>query len=149
MINCTFENGNKASLRHAVVDCIVTNSDQILLIKRDQNISNGGKWAIPGGYVDRDETCVLAAARELKEETNLDASSLKLYKIIDDPNRKGEDRQNIAFVYEVEASGKPIAQKGEVEEIKWFNFDSLPPEEEFAFDHYELVKEFLNEKQNL
>ncbi len=97
MINCTFENGIKASLRHVVVDAIIVNKDKILLIKRAAHLINGGKWAIPGGFLDRDETCEQAVLRELKEETGLTAKEIKLFKIIDDPKRKNEERQNVAF----------------------------------------------------
>ncbi len=144
MINCTFENGNKASLRHVVVDAIVVDNNKILLIKRARQLLNGGKWAIPGGFVDRGETCQQAAERELKEETNLDAKSVKLFKITDDPNRKNEDRQNIAFIYIIKASGTPKGQDGEVEDIKWFDIKNMPPEKDFAFDHFEIIQEYLS-----
>lgn len=148
MINCIFENGNKASLRHIVVDAIVINNDKILLIKRAKHISNGGKWAIPGGFVDRDETCEEAAIRELKEETNLTATSTKLFKVNDNPKRRNEDRQNIAFVYAMKAEGELKAQESEVSEIKWTDLDKLPKEEDFAFDHLEIIKEYLNAKNH-
>lgn len=144
MINCTFENGNKASLRHTVVDAIVIRDDKILLIKRAKHITNGGKWAIPGGFVDRDETCEEAAIRELKEETNLTATSTKLFKVNDNPNRRNEDRQNIAFVYAMKAEGELIAQESEVDDIKWFDISDLPKAEDFAFDHLEIIKEYLS-----
>ncbi len=143
MINCTFENGNKASLRHIVVDAIVVKDEKILLIKRAKHISNGGKWAIPGGFVDRDETCEEAAIRELKEETNLTATSTKLFKVNDNPNRRNEDRQNIAFVYVIKAEGDLKAQESEVDDIKWFDTSDLPKEEDFAFDHLEIIHDFL------
>ncbi|KKR77965.1 MAG: ADP-ribose diphosphatase [Candidatus Curtissbacteria bacterium GW2011_GWA1_40_9] len=142
MIACTFENGNNASLRHVVVDAIVTKDKQILLIKRATHLSNGDKWATPGGFLDRDETCEQAVKREVKEETGLDVKSVKLFKIIDNPNRKNENRQNIAFVYQIEFEGEVKVQESEVAEARWFDFDKLPDEADFAFDHFEIIREF-------
>ena len=99
MIHCTFENDRKTSLRHVVVDAIVVKDGKIFLIRRAPHLTNGGKWAIPGGFLDRDETLEQAIARELKEETGLKARSVKLFKITDNPARKNEDRQNVAFIY--------------------------------------------------
>lgn len=71
MINCQFENGNKASLRHVTVDSIVLNEnrDSILLVKRASHLSNPNKYALPGGFLGRDENTETAAKREVLEET--------------------------------------------------------------------------------
>ncbi len=99
MITCSFENGNKASLRHVVVDNLVLQGDKILLVRRSGKLSEGGKWGLPGGFVDRDETIKEAAAREIMEETGYTVADLTLFRIIDTPDRPAEDRQNIAFVH--------------------------------------------------
>ncbi|HEX8932049.1 MAG TPA: NUDIX hydrolase, partial [Patescibacteria group bacterium] len=111
MIHCTFENGNKTSLRHAVVDIIVLKDNQVLLIKRSPKISEGGKWAIIGGFVDRDETLTEAATREVFEETGYRIKNLSLLTIRDNPHRPREDRQNIAFVFFCTA----LEQEGEMD----------------------------------
>ena len=64
-------------------------------------------------------------------------------KIIDDPNRKNEDRQNIVFVFEAKVAGKIKIQPEEVIEVKWFNVSKLPIESDFAFDHFEILTDFL------
>ena len=55
-------------------DCVVFGLDQkdlkVLLIERDRE-PFAGKWALPGGFVDEDETPEEAARRELAEETGL------------------------------------------------------------------------------
>ncbi len=130
-------------LRHVVVDSIVTSGQEILLIKRAEHTSNGGKWGMPGGYVELNETIEQAVARELKEETNLNAKSIKFFKIIDNPLRKNDDRQNVAFVHMVSAEGELIAQKGEVDELKWFKFNEIPAESDFAFDHFQIIQDYL------
>lgn len=143
MISCTFENGHKASLRHVVVDAIIVSNDKILLVRRAAHLLNGGKWAIPGGFLDRDETCEQAILREVKEETGLIGKNVKFLKITDDPRRKNEDRQNVAFIYTMEADGKISFDTKEVSEANWFNIKQLPQEEEFAFDHFGILKEWL------
>ena len=97
MIVCEFEDGGKSKLRHVVVDTIVTRGNQILLVKRIKTISEGGKWGLVGGFIDRNETIKQAAAREVFEETGWRIENLKLLRLKDWPDRLHEDRQNISF----------------------------------------------------
>lgn len=46
-----------------------------------------GQYALPGGFVNIDETVEEAACRELKEETNLDHIPLELVNIFSNPKR--------------------------------------------------------------
>lgn len=149
MINCEFENGNRANLRHVTIDALVVNDrqDKLLLEKRADNLLQGGKWCLPGGFLERNETISEAVRREIKEETGYDTDNVKLFRINDNPDRKGEDRQNVTFVFLVTVLEKTGSSDDEVEKIKWFEFDKLPPEQEFAFDHHENVRLYLDHKQ--
>lgn len=52
---------------------IPNNSGQVLLLKRAENDPwMPGKWSLPGGGKNPDETLLQAAIREVKEETGLD-----------------------------------------------------------------------------
>jgi len=146
MLKCSFENGNIASLRHVVVDTIVLNSSksQVLLALRSNQISEGGKWALIGGYVERDETLVQAVKREVLEETGYDTTEPQLFKIIDSPNRPKEDRQNISFIYVCQALKKTGSADWESTQQKWFNFTSLPKSDELAFDHGSALTDWLS-----
>lgn len=147
MIDCTFENGNKSSigLRHVTVGAIAINtSNQVLLVKRDLSLRRGGKYTIPGGFLDRDEDTKKGVARELKEETGLDGEVGVLFQINDSPLRPKEDRQNVDFIYAVKIIGGKETLNKEVIEISWFDKGDLPHEEDFAFDHRSIILNYFD-----
>ena len=143
MITCTFEEGQKTSLRHAVVDAVVIKDSQILLVKRTGKLLEGGKWALAGGFVERDETVSQAAKREILEETGWTTKDLYVLMINSNPNRPKEDRQNISFVFACTADEKTGQSDWESDEVKWFSFSGLPPAEEIAFDHLDYINFYL------
>lgn len=61
--------------RAAVAAVYIVYEDKILLLHRQDNKSQGNKWGIPGGKVDKGETPLQAAIREIKEETGYDIST--------------------------------------------------------------------------
>jgi len=148
MLKCTFENGNDAKLRHVVVDTLLIDKTKILLVKRAANLPEGGKWGLVGGYVERNETILQAASREIREETGYLLKKLELLTVVDNPNRKNDqDRQNISFVCVGEVGDKIGESDWEVTSQQWFDLNELPLEFEIAFDHYEIImvyKQFLN-----
>lgn len=143
MVNCIFENGNTASLRHVVMDGLVIKDHKILLVKRASYLTHPGKYGLPGGYLNRDETTIEGIQREIVEETGYTCKNVTLFTIIDDPNRKGEDRQNVEFSFVIEPDRKVGKPDNESSAVKWFNLEKLPPEEDFAFDHFERVQMYL------
>lgn len=52
----------------------IENNDQILILHRQNNKSEGNKWGIPGGKIHKDETPLEAIVRETMEETGFDIS---------------------------------------------------------------------------
>jgi len=146
MITCYFEKTKKkVYLRHVVVDMLVVKGNKILLVKRagPKWYLEVGKWAMPGGFLDRDETGAQAAVRETREETGYETIMVKLLRIIDNPNRPHEDRQNVSLVYLLKPIKKVSGHGGEISEIKWFDLDKLPPTKFFAFDHLETIRQFI------
>ena len=59
---------------------------EVLLIKRAREPFKG-RWAFPGGFVDKDESLEAAAARELREETGLHGIKLEQLAAFGDPGR--------------------------------------------------------------
>ena len=158
MIICTFENGNIASpgLRHITVPVIVIKDNQVLLglrgTKNGKPILESGKWGLLGGFFDRDETLVDAARREVMEESGWTIKDPYLFVINDSSDRPMEDRQNVDLIYVAEAAEQVASHDEEVKELKWFDLNDLPPDNEIAFDHalaLKLYKKHLSTPLNL
>ncbi len=148
MITCTFENGNKASLRHVVVHAVVEMDGKLLLEKRTGDLLESGKWSLPSGFLDRDETAGEGILRELKEETGWDGEIISLFRINTNPDRPHEDRQNISIEFLV----KPIKKIGEPDKesskIEWIPIEKLLPFDEFAFDHGKTIELYLKYRKS-
>lgn len=143
MITCRFERGYEAKLRHLVVHAIVDNGVGILLIKRTGDLLESGKWGLPGGYLDRDETAAEGALRELREETGWEGKIVSLFRINTLPNRPHEDRQNVSFdfiIRPVKLVGLPDAESSNMEFIP---FEKLYKKEALAFDHGETIELYM------
>lgn len=62
---------------NVLVATYVCVGESILWIKRG-TAPAAGKWAIPGGYMENDETPEAGASRELREETGIDVAANKM-----------------------------------------------------------------------
>ena len=143
MISCTFEKGYSASLRHIVTHAIVEKSGCLLLVKRSMDIIEPGKWALPGGFLARDETLGKGALRELLEETGWEGEIISLFHITSNPNRPHEDRQNVAFSYIIKPTQEVSKPDKESTEVEWVSIETLPSLEKLAFDHGAIIQSYL------
>ncbi len=89
------------------VDSVVVQSGHILLVKRG-GAPGKGLWALPGGFLDQNETLQNGALRELREETGLIIEesvlfgSLRAQRVFDDPHRSSRGRTiTTAFHFEL------------------------------------------------
>lgn len=98
--------------------CIIIEDKKVLLIKQTNGI-----WGFPKGHVEKNETELETAAREVKEETNLDVEidANKRY-TMEYVTDKGKLKQVVLFVAKC-TGGEIKAQECEVNEIKWLDFD--------------------------
>lgn len=135
MISCQFESGVKAELRHVVFDALCVKNQKILLVKRAKHLIEAGKYALPGGYLEKNETIKQGVLRELREESGYNGQIISLFQITDAPNRKNDPSQNVSFVFLIKALKKTGQPDKEVTVVKWFSLNKLPPENKIAFDH--------------
>lgn len=122
------------------VDCIVFQKLQdqyfVLLIRRG-NEPFMGFWAIPGGFVEMDESLESAAIRELEEETGLKEIALEQFYTFGDPLRDPRHR-TISVAYVGFAEDNQIPEAGDdAAEVGWFSMDDLP---QLAFDHQKILQ---------
>lgn len=68
----------------AVGGLVVDEIGQLLMVRRARDPGRG-KWGLPGGFVDRDETIEDALRREVREETDLELKSTRL--LMSSPNK--------------------------------------------------------------
>lgn len=109
---------------YAGADAAVFENGRILLIKREDN----GLWAMPGGLVEVGETLADGAARELREEANVQGRATSLLGIFDSRLTGSRSRsQFYSALFLVEADD-PQPQAGpETTDVGFFSEDSLPP----------------------
>src|SRR5690349_2307610 len=71
------------------VDLVLVTREEVprVLLVRRKHAPFEGAWALPGGFVDPDETLEEAARRELKEEAGLRAGRLEQLRAFGDPGR--------------------------------------------------------------
>ena len=111
---------------------------QILLIQRAQ-APYQGKYALPGGFINMDESLEAAAQRELFEETGVNNQELTQIQTFSDPERDPRGRVISTCFGCVLGVGNQIhVQAGDDAAIAdWFGLNDLPP---LAFDHLVLIQ---------
>lgn len=128
-------------------DLVMVYQNDILLIRRSNDSDvYPGVLALPGGFMNIDETIETAAVRELKEETgiNLDELDLSLVGVYSGVNRDPRQRTvGVAFSHVFPI--RPIAIAGDdAAECHWYPIDSIMNGEvELAFDHKYIIRDYM------
>ncbi len=123
-------------------DCIVITKEaepKVLLIERGGEPFKGC-WALPGGFMNMDETTEQCAIRELEEETGLKIGEVRQIGAYSKVDRDPRGRTiTVAYLAVVDA---PIAVKGQDDAAKaqWFLLSALP---ELAFDHADIMRDAI------
>ncbi len=115
------------------------NPTLVLLIERGHEPFKG-KWALPGGFIEMDETLEQACIRELHEETGLKTEGMSQFKTYDAIGRDPRHR-TISVVHSVELKEKqPVKGGDDASNAAWFPIDNLP---ELGFDHRQILEDFF------
>ena len=108
----------------------------VLLIKRAREPFKG-LWALPGGFIDENESLEEAAARELFEETGLSQLSLEQVGAFGDPGRDPRGH-TVSVVYGAVLDDRIKAQHGDDACDSVWHSARRPPA--LAFDHNRILR---------
>jgi ADP-ribose pyrophosphatase YjhB (NUDIX family) len=136
--------GQGLPIINITVDLIIVQAGKLWLVKRKAH-----GWALPGGYVEYDETLEEAAMREGREELGArEVALLSQFHTYGDPGRDPRRNVTVAYIAQVDKVAPDMAALREegIEDVKAFPTAELPP---LVFDHNEIVADYLAFKQRL
>lgn len=121
-----------------------------------------GKWALPGGFVEMDESLEEAAARELKEETDLSDIYMEQLYTFGDVDRDPRMRViSVAYMALVPKEKLHPVAGDDAANVRWFTIKTQEDgsllllangvtltEESIAFDHEKVIKTALQRMRN-
>ena len=95
--------------------CIIIENNKVVLIQQKK-----GNWGFPKGRIEKNETEVETAIREVKEETNLDVK-------IEDPDKKYIDTyfakknefKEVIYFLAKRIGGEIKPQENEIKNVEW------------------------------
>lgn len=138
------------ALQFMTVDNVVLHKGHILLVRRRSHPGKG-LWALPGGFLEADETTVAGAKRELREETRLRVKDewQTGFQHFDHPTRSRRGR-TLTFAYKWEIPAwRDVPQlspdKGferEVTKVQWFPLSEVINEMSHLLfeDHLDIIE---------
>lgn len=101
-------------------------------------------WALPGGFVEMEETVEEAVVRELEEETCLELrmDQLKQLHTFSALGRDPRGRTvSVTFFGKIDYQKSKVRGGDDASDAKWFKMSSIP---ELAFDHIEAINMALD-----
>ena len=108
--------------RREIAALYIENGDLILLLHRHANKSQGNKWGIPGGKIDKNETPLEAVIREVQEETGYDFSKQPI-ETLETVYVEHTEKDHIVYhMFRTKLQGDPSAVKINYNEHKGFTW---------------------------
>jgi ADP-ribose pyrophosphatase YjhB (NUDIX family) len=105
-----------------IVGGVVKKDNKYLLVQEAQEKCRG-KWNIPAGHLDPNESIFEGAKREIFEESGLEVELTGIALI---GNRVMEDDELLGLVFSTEITGGEIKiNPREILDIKWFTYDEI------------------------
>ncbi len=122
------------------IDCVIFGFEksvfEILLVKRAVNPGKG-MWALPGGFIKKNELVEDAAQRILKVTTGVSNIYLEEIAVLDQVDRyPGRRVFTLAHFALISPEDYQLTAGIDTTEVRWFKLDELP---DLAFDHINII----------
>lgn len=131
----------------AVVFSYINKELNVLLIKRAFEPFSG-MLALPGGFINDDETADDAVKRKLKEETNVDLDYLEQLYTFSKPNRDPRERiVTISYYALINPTKYDLISNVHAKEVKWYSLKEIK-NMPMAFDHKEILNYAITRLKN-
>jgi 8-oxo-dGTP diphosphatase len=112
------------------VVALVVKDQMLLLGKRAPDIFRGGKWSLPGGFIEFEEDFLSAAHREIEEETGLKVNVISILSVVS--NFFSPELHTLVIVLLAEKVGGTLRPGDDLVALQWFPLAGPFPD--FAFD---------------
>jgi 8-oxo-dGTP diphosphatase len=117
------------------VSVLVVERERLLLCLREERMFRGGKWCVPGGYMEFDEDFLTAGRREVREETGLEVRIKSILSVASTFYVPDTASLNVTLL--AEPVGGVLEARDETDVVRWHPFaEDLP---EMAFPHHEHI----------
>lgn len=131
------------------IDCVIFGFEnrglEVLLIKRAIAPSKG-EWALPGGFILKNEDIDNAAERILTETSGITDIFMEQFYVFGEIDRYPERRVITIGYYALVSPDKYTLYPGiETSEVKWFPYSEI---KKLPFDHIKIINAALNKLRN-
>ena len=120
------------------VVALITSGEMILLGKRAQNVLEGGKWGLPGGFVEFEEDFLSAAHREIREETGLSIEIVSILSVVS--NFFSPELHTLVVVLLAEKISGTLQPGDDMVELAWFPLSGPFPLMAFEADEHIITR---------
>lgn len=126
-----------------VVIFTLRNRELHLLLVQRRRWPFEGYWALPGGFINMDESLEQSARRELEEETGVRDVYLEQLYTFGEPGRDPRTRViSVSYFALVRADAHVLRVSEESTAVRWFPIHALPAP--LAFDHDQILSYALS-----
>lgn len=138
------EQGETEVLQSITIDCVIfgfeKGSLEVLLVKHAEGISKG-KWALPGGWIRKEESIDAAAHRLLGDLTGLDQVFLEQLQAFGEPDRFPLHRViTVGYYALIKKEDYKLKAGFTASEARWFKIKEVP---QLIYDHDKILNTAL------